>query len=217
MHAKRPQRLQESDEIAVDRAIHVLGMFAGALGSAALIWVALRPAEPRWRVVADYRLLGLPNGHALLLSGVQLFRKHATPRNTSACRPRSNLPSDRRHIHAIYHTHAARKMEFLDDWLDLGVSISGRSFQAGMSASAGARGSRLIPCARLGDCRCMEAASRRHRFGNGFPDPQRRNPVHNRCHLSCVARSAVPECASGTRLCWSPLVATTLRCCGRYG
>src|SRR3954452_22704470 len=41
VHAKRLQRLHEPEEIAVDRAIHVLGMSAGALGSAALVWVAL--------------------------------------------------------------------------------------------------------------------------------------------------------------------------------
>jgi hemolysin III len=41
VHAKRLQRLHESDEITVDRAIHVLGMSAGALGSAALVWIAL--------------------------------------------------------------------------------------------------------------------------------------------------------------------------------
>ena len=40
VHAKRPQKLHEPDEIAVDRAIHVIGIFAGALGSAALIWLA---------------------------------------------------------------------------------------------------------------------------------------------------------------------------------
>jgi len=41
VHAKRLQRLHKSDEIAVDRAIHVLGMSAGALGSATLVWIAL--------------------------------------------------------------------------------------------------------------------------------------------------------------------------------
>jgi hemolysin III len=41
VHALRPQRLHDSDEIAIDRAIHVLGIFAGALGSTALVWVAL--------------------------------------------------------------------------------------------------------------------------------------------------------------------------------
>ena len=54
MHAKRLQRLQESEEIAVDRAIHVLGMSAGALGSAALVWVALDHQNQngeRWPII----------------------------------------------------------------------------------------------------------------------------------------------------------------------
>src|SRR6185503_13481405 len=116
-----------------------LSMYLGCLlgRSGRQHWSGLRSTS-RTKMVADYRLLDLPNGHALLLGGVQLFRKQVTSRNPSACRPRSNLPPDRRHIHAIYRTHAARKMEFLDDWLDLGVSISGSSFEAGMSASAGA-------------------------------------------------------------------------------
>jgi hemolysin III len=46
--------LQESEEIAVDRTIHVLGISAGALGSAALVWVALdhqnQDAE-RWPII----------------------------------------------------------------------------------------------------------------------------------------------------------------------
>jgi hemolysin III len=54
VHAKRLQRLQESEEIAVDRAIHVLGMSAGALGSAALVWVALDDQNQngeRWPII----------------------------------------------------------------------------------------------------------------------------------------------------------------------
>jgi hemolysin III len=41
VHAKQKQRLHEADEIAVDHAIHVIGVFAGALGSAALVGIAL--------------------------------------------------------------------------------------------------------------------------------------------------------------------------------
>src|SRR5689334_7732380 len=77
-----------------------------------------------------------------------------------------------------------------------------------MSASTGARESCLIPCTRLGDCRCMETASHRNRFGNGFPYPHRRNPEHNRYHLSCLAQSAISECHLA-RVCvdrrWLPL------------
>ena len=54
VHAKRLQRLQESEEIAVDRAIHVLGISAGALGSAALVWVALDHQNQngeRWPII----------------------------------------------------------------------------------------------------------------------------------------------------------------------
>ena len=134
VHAKRPQKLHEPDEIAVDRAIHVIGIFAGALGSAALIWLARDQQNQggEWWPIIVYSaclMAMLCCSAAYNLSG-----SSATPRNTSACRPRSNLPSDRRHIHAVHHPHAARKMEFLDDQFDLGVSVIGRSFQAGLSA-----------------------------------------------------------------------------------
>ena len=145
-------------------------------------------------MVVHDRLLGLPNGYALLLSGVQPVQERATPRNSSACRPRSYIPSDRRNLHAIHHAHASRAMESLDDGFDLGVSVSGRTFRAGASSLAGAGGSPIIPCTRLGDCRRMEAASRRHQFGNGFPDLQWRNPLHDRRNVSFLAWVAVPEC-----------------------
>src|SRR3954453_3720060 len=83
--------LSRIDEITADRVIHVLGLFAGALGSAALISVARRQPDGGGELgpitVYSACLMAM-----LCCSAAYNLCRSDTPRNASACRPRGNLP-----------------------------------------------------------------------------------------------------------------------------